>query len=213
MRLHGYFRSSAAYRVRIALNLKGIAYEDAPHHLRRNEQRSPGYLSLNPQGLVPVLETEGGDALIQSLAIIEYLDETYPQPALLPKGAIDRARVRGLAQVCAIDIHPINNLRVLRYLRTGMGQDEAAVGGWYRHWVEVGFSALERMLAGDARTGAFCHGDEPGLADVCLIPQVFNGLSNDVDVSVFPTIARIYATANDHAAFVKAQPSSQPDAE
>src|ERR1700758_848371 len=165
MKLYSYFRSSAAFRVRIALNLKKLDYETAAIHLRRNDQSRPDYRGVNPQGLVPALE-EGGLTLIQSLAIIEYLDETHPDPPLLPKNAADRARVRALAGIVACDVHPLNNLRVLRYLTHSCGRGESEIATWYNHWIAAGFEAIERLLAEDARTGTFCHGDTPGLADV-----------------------------------------------
>src|SRR5271169_5840805 len=174
MKLYGFFRSSAAFRVRIALNLKQLPYETIAIHLRRNEQANPQYRALNPQGLVPTLEDDDGQRLIQSLAIIEYLDEVHPAPPLLPPGAADRARVRALAEIVACDIHPINNLRVLRYLTHSLGHDEAAIASWYNHWIDAGFQALENLLAEDRRTGVFCHGETPGLADVALVPQVVN---------------------------------------
>ncbi|HNG66436.1 MAG TPA: maleylacetoacetate isomerase, partial [Thauera aminoaromatica] len=175
MKLYTYFRSSAAYRVRIALNLKGLDYEAVPVHLVRGggEHRQPAYLGLNPAGLVPALEDQG-QVLTQSLAIIEYLEESHPQPALLPAAPLDRARVRAIAQAIACDIHPVNNLRVLQYLTRELDASEEQKNAWYRHWIGVGLQAVEAMLAGDARTGAFCHGDTPGLADCCLVPQVFN---------------------------------------
>src|SRR5690349_14169348 len=173
MKLYGYFRSSAAFRVRIALNLKNLAYETAPVHLRRNDQGKPDYRNVNPQGLVPALE-DRGQILIQSMAILEYLDELYPEPPLLPKEPADRVRVRALAGIVACDIHPINNLRVLRYLTRELGHNEAAIAKWYNHWIAAGFQSLEPLLAQDARTGAFCHGDAPGLADIALVPQVLN---------------------------------------
>lgn len=213
MRLHGYYQSSAAYRVRIALNLKGLSYENLTHHLRKGEQRDPAYLRLNPQGLVPALETHDPAVLTQSLAIIEYLEEVHPQPALLPSPPLDRARVRALAQVCAIDIHPINNLRVLKYLKAGFGLGQERIDAWYRHWVKEGFSALETLLASDARTGRYCHGDEPGLADICLIPQVFNARRFKVDMARYPTIDRVANAAANLPAFEKAHPDQQPDAE
>src|SRR4051812_40300603 len=162
MKLHGYFRSSAAFRVRIALNLKGIAYENAFVHLLKGGQRAPDYLELNPQGLVPALEDEG-ELITQSLAIIEYLDETHGDPPLLPGHPGDRARVRALAQIICCDIHPIDNLRVLVYLKEALKQDEAAIRDWFNHWIAEGFGALERHLAESDQTGRFCHGDTPGL--------------------------------------------------
>src|SRR5579863_9942016 len=173
MKLYGFFRSSAAFRARIALNLKGIAYDQSPIHLRRNEQQKDDYLSLNPQGLVPTLD-DGGHLLTQSLAIIEYLEEIHPNPPLLPKEPVARARVRSLAQAIACDIHPIDNLRVLRYLAKPLGHDDKAVEEWFNHWITVGFTGLERTLASDGQAGQFCHGDRPTLADICLVPQVFN---------------------------------------
>src|SRR5499427_7167449 len=173
MKLHGYFRSSAAFRVRIALNLKGLRYEQVSRHLRKNEQRRPEFLNLQPQGLVPAFEDDGA-VFIQSLAIIEYLDETRPKPPLLPGTPAERARVRALAQVVACDIHPIDNLRVLRYLADPLRHDEKTVETWFNHWIRLGFEAIERRLSSEADTGRFCHGDAPGLADCCLVPQVVN---------------------------------------
>jgi maleylacetoacetate isomerase len=213
MKLYGYFRSSAAFRVRIALNLKNLSYETASIHLRRNEQRRPEYHALNPQGLVPTLEEDDGQRLIQSLAIIEYLDEIHPAPPLLPPGAADRARVRALAEIVACDIHPINNLRVLRYLADTFGQDETAIGAWYNHWIEAGFAALEPLLATDPRTGRFCHGDTPGLADIALVPQVVNAERYRLDMTPYPTISRIYQNCTALGPFAAARPENQPDRE
>lgn len=214
MKLYTYFRSSAAYRVRIALNLKGLDYEAVPVHLVRGggEHRQPAYLGLNPAGLVPALE-EHGQVLTQSLAIIEYLEETHPQPALLPAAALDRARVRAIAQAIACDIHPVNNLRVLQYLTRELGASEEQKNAWYRHWIGVGMQAVEAMLAGDARTGAFCHGDTPGLADSCLVPQVFNARRFGCDLSAMPTVQRIAEHCASLDAFRRAAPEAQPDAE
>jgi len=213
MKLYGYFRSSAAFRVRIALNLKKLNYESAFIHLRRGDQRQPGFLDINPQGLVPALEVDD-TLLIQSLPIIEYLDETYPEPPLLPSDAKGRARVRALAAMVACDIHPINNLRVLRYLLRPLGQDEAAVETWYNHWIAEGFGALERLLAEGGRTGRFCHGDTPGLADIVLVPQVFNANRYEsLDLTPYPTIVRIYQTCLGIDAFAAAHPDRQPDRE
>jgi maleylacetoacetate isomerase len=212
MKLYGYFRSSAAFRVRIALNLKKLAYEQAFVHLQRSEQGRPEYLGVNPQGLVPTL-ADGPALLIQSLAIIEYLDETRPDPPLLPRGAAERARVRALAQIVACDIHPINNLRVLRYLHRQLGADEAAIGVWYNHWIAAGFQALERLLAGDPRTGAFCHGEAPGLADIALVPQVVNSQRYRLDLAPYPTIGAIYERCMALDAFAAAHPDRQPDRE
>jgi len=213
MKLYGYFRSSAAFRVRIALKLKKLNYESAFIHLRRGDQRQPGFLDINPQGLVPALEVDD-TLLIQSLPIIEYLDETYPEPPLLPSDAKGRARVRALAAMVACDIHPINNLRVLRYLLRPLGQDEAAVETWYNHWIAEGFGALERLLAEGGRTGRFCHGDTPGLADIVLVPQVFNANRyQSLDLTPYPTIVRIYQTCLGIDAFAAAHPDRQPDRE
>ena len=212
MKLYGYFRSSAAFRVRIALGLKKLDYETAAIHLRRGDQGRPEYRGLNPQGLVPALEIDG-DRLIQSLPIVEYLDETHPEPPLLPADAAGRARVRALAAIVACDIHPINNLRVLRYLHRDLGQDEAALETWYNHWIDEGFRALERLLADDRRTGAFCHGDQPGLADIAVVPQVVNAERYRLDMAPYPTITRIFETCMTLDAFAAAHPSRQPDFE
>jgi maleylacetoacetate isomerase len=212
MKLYGYFRSSAAFRVRIALNLKGLQYETAPIHLRRNDQASPAYREVNPQGLVPALEIDG-HTLIQSLAIIEYLDDTYPEPPLLPSAPADRARVRALAEIVACDIHPINNLRVLRYLAHSHGLGEDDIGAWYNHWIGAGFQALEALLAADRRTGAFCHGDRPGLADASLVPQVVNAERYRLDMTPYPTIARIFESSMRLPPFQAAHPDNQPDRE
>lgn len=214
IRLYTYFRSSAAYRVRIALNLKGMDYQAVPVHLVRNggEHKSADYLALNPQGLVPALDVDG-QVLTQSLAILEYLDETHPDPALLPADALGRARVRAIAQAIACDIHPINNLRVLQYLGGTLGLDQAAKDTWYRHWVETGLQAVEAMLAADRRTGAFCHGDQPGLADCCLVPQVFNARRFNCDLTALPTIVRIAERCEQIEAFNRAAPAQQPDFE
>ncbi|MGP9576071.1 maleylacetoacetate isomerase [Halomonas sp. AOP42-D2-25] len=212
MKLYGYFRSSAAYRVRIALNLKGLAYTQAPVNLVKGEQRSGANLARHAQGLVPVLETDEGAQLTQSLAICEYLDERHPDPALLPANATGRARVRALAHVVACEIHPLNNLKVLKYLVGELGVDDDAKLAWYRHWISEGFDALEAMLTAENGTGAFCHGDTPTLADICLVPQVFNAERFECDLSTYPTIRRIAERCNDLEAFQKAAPGEQPDA-
>jgi len=213
MKLYGYFRSSAAFRVRIALNLKGVDYEQASIHLRKKEQLRADYLTLQPQGLVPALEDEG-EVFIQSLAIIEYLDETRPEPPLLPGHPADRARVRAIAQAIACDIHPIDNLRVLRYLVDPLGHDEKAVEVWFNHWIKLGFDGIERILAGDGQAGAFCHGDTPGLADICLVPQVFNARRYpSFDMNPYPTIRRVFDNCMGLEAFERARPENQPDAE
>ena len=213
MKLYDYFRSSAAYRVRIALNLKGLAPERAFVHLRRGAQRADEYLEVNPQGLVPSLVTDAGDVLTQSLAIIEWLDETYREPPLMPAGPAGRARVRSLALSIACDIHPLNNLRVLNYLTGTLGASGDQRDGWYRYWCDVGFEALETRLARDAATGAFCHGDTPTLADVCLVPQLANSRRVNLDLSPYPTLLRIEAACAALPAFANAAPAKQPDAE
>ena len=213
MKLYDYFRSSAAYRVRIALNLKGLTPAREFVHLRRNVQRSDDYLALNPQGLVPVLVTDGGEVLTQSLAIIGYLDDIHPDPPLLPAAAADRARVRGIALEIACDIHPLNNLRVLQYLKNTLGVSEEQKDAWYKYWIDVGLEALETRLARDKATGRFCHGDAPTLADICLVPQLANARRMNIDVSLFPTLIRIDAACNTLPAFADAAPAKQPDAE
>jgi maleylacetoacetate isomerase len=214
MRLYDYFRSSAAYRVRIALNLKGVTPDERTYvHLRMGNQRAQDYLALNPQGLVPALELDGGAVLTQSLAIIEYLDETYAEPPLLPSAPEARARVRGIALQIACEIHPLNNLRVLNYLIGTLGVSKEQKDGWYRYWIDVGFEALERMLSHDAATGRLCHGDQPTLADICLVPQIANARRFDIDMSPYPTLIRIDEACNALPAFADAAPARQPDAE
>jgi maleylacetoacetate isomerase len=212
MKLHNYHLSSASFRVRIALNLKGLPFEYVSHHLRRAEHRSEAFLHLNPEGLVPALELDDGAVLTQSMAIIEFLDEAYPEPPLLPHGLHERARVRALVQVIACDIHPVNNLRVLKYLETPLGHDQPTRDTWYRHWVTIGFDALEADLAASPAAGRFCHGDAPTLADVCLLPQVFNAKRFDVDLGPYPTIRRIHDACLDLPAFADAVPDRQPEA-
>jgi maleylacetoacetate isomerase len=212
MKLFGFFRSSAAFRVRIALNLKGLAHEDAFIHLRRGDQRGTDYLAVNPQGLVPALETDG-HTLIQSMAIVEYLDETHPRPEFLPRDPVDRAHVRALAAIVACDIHPINNLRVLRYLTRNLGHDQTVIETWYNYWIATGFEAFERLVAGDRRTGDFCCGDAPGLAEIALIPQVVNSERYRLDLSPYPTITRIHNNCMKLDAFAAAHPNNQPDYE
>ena len=213
LELYSYFRSSAAYRVRIALGLKGLDYRIVPVHLLRHggEQLGDDYRRRNPEGLVPALD-EGGRILTQSLAIMEYLDETHAPATLLPADAAGRARVRALALHVACDIHPLNNLRVLRWLAHELKVEQSARDDWYRHWVELGFRSLEAQLRSPA-TGRCCHGDEPGLADCCLVPQVYNARRYDVDLSAFPTIERIAAHCESLPAFQAARPDAQPDAE
>jgi maleylpyruvate isomerase len=213
-KLFGYFRSSAAFRVRIALNLKGLEYDHAFVHLTKNggEQFAPEYRKLNPQALVPVLQ-EDDVALTQSLAIVEFLDETYPEPAFLPKSIAARARVRSLALTVACEIHPLNNLRVLRYLVNDLKLSEEQKNQWYRHWVLTGLEPLESRLANDSATGEFCHGDAPGLADICLVPQLANARRFNIALDTFPTLVRIEQNCMALKAFQDAAPSAQPDAE
>jgi maleylpyruvate isomerase len=215
MKLYSYFRSSAAYRVRIALNLKGLSYEYVPVHLLRDggEQLKPAYRQVNAEGIVPTLIDDEDHAIHQSLAIIEYLEETHPEPPLLPKSPADRAHVRSLALQVACEIHPVNNLRVLKYLKHTLGVDDAAKDAWYRHWIEVGFETLEQRLANDPRTGKLCYGDTPTIADLCLVPQVFNANRFKIDTARYPTIQRIHDYASQIDAFVKAAPGVQPDSE
>ena len=214
MKLYGYFRSSASYRVRIALNLKGLSCEQAPVHLTRGggEQFAAAFRRMNAQALVPVLE-DGALALTQSLAIIEYLEETHPQPPLLPKDAAGRARVRALALAIACEIHPLNNLKVLNYLTGPMGLGNDTRNTWYHHWIAEGLQALEARLAAERETGKFCHGDTPGLADCCLVPQFANARRFKCDVSPYPTLLKIEANCQALEAFQRAAPDQQPDAE
>lgn len=214
LKLYTYFRSSAAYRVRIALNLKNLDYTAVPIHLLRNggEQHAPKYVARNPLHIVPLLE-DGEISIPQSLAIIEYLEETHPGTPLLPKEPDARARVRAIALSVACEIHPLNNLRVLNYLKTDMDVDDAKRDAWYRHWVSLGFTAIEQMLSSDARTGSFCHGDAPTFADCCLVPQMFNALRFKCPVDAYPNITRIYESCMKLSAFERAAPAAQPDAE
>jgi maleylacetoacetate isomerase len=214
MRLFDYFRSSAAYRVRIALNLKGLVPDERTYvHLRMGNQRAQDYLALNPQGLVPALALDDGHVLTQSLAIIEYLDETHREPPLLPADPVERARVRAIALAIACEIHPLDNLRVLTYLIGTMGVSREQKDGWYRYWIDVGFEALEKSLARDAATGRYCHGERPTLADICLVPQIANARRFEIDMSPYPTLTRIEAACNALPAFANAAPARQPDAE
>ncbi len=212
--LYGYFRSSAAFRARIALNLKGIVPELRFVHLLRDggQQHDAEYRTLNPQELIPAL-VHDGHTITQSLAIIEYLDEIVPEPPLLPNTAHGRARVRSIAYQIACDIHPVNNLRVNQYLKAEFGAGADAQTAWQRHWISLGFAALETMLARDDETGKFCHGDSPTIADICLIPQMANARRVQLDLSPYPTLARIEAHALSHRAFDAALPANQPDAE
>jgi maleylacetoacetate isomerase len=214
LKLYTYFRSSAAFRVRIALNLKGLTFEAIPVHLLRDggEQLSPAYEELNPSRLVPVLQ-DRTRRFTQSLAIIEYLEETHPLPALLPRTPDARARVRALAQTIACDIHPLNNLRVLRYLKTPLNIDEQSRTDWSRHWIALGFGALERLLVEAQTAGKCCYGDVPTMADCCLIPQVFNAQRINCPLESFPTILRLYEHCMGLDAFQRAAPGAQIDAE
>jgi maleylacetoacetate isomerase/maleylpyruvate isomerase len=209
LKLYTYFRSSAAFRVRIALNLKGLKYEPVFVHLAKGEHRKPEYARVNPQALVPTLELDDGTRLSQSLAIIEFLDEKHSSPALLPKDALGRARVRSLAGLVASEIHPVNNLRVLQYLKRSLGQSEDQVSAWYRHWVGDGLAKFEADLG----TGRFCHGDTPSMADCCLVPQIFNAKRYDCDLSPYPRTMAVFEACMKLEAFDRAQPSKQPDAE
>jgi maleylacetoacetate isomerase len=217
VRLYNYFRSSASYRVRIALALKGLDYEYVPVHLAKNEQLAPAYRELAPAQLVPALVIDAGAGrpeatLTQSLAIIEYLDETVPEPPLLPGDALGRARVRSLALDIACEIHPLDNLRVLRYLKHELKVGDEAKDRWYRHWVETGLEAVERQLTASAGTGRFCHGDTPGLADCVLVPQIFNARRMDCRLDHVPRVMRIFAACMAEKAFASTQPSACPDA-
>lgn len=212
MRLYTFWRSSAAFRVRIALALKGVAHQQVATHLGRAEQRAAGYVADNPQGLVPALD-EDGFVLGQSLAIIEYLDETHPEPPLLPGDARGRAIVRSLAQAIACDIHPLNNLRVLNYLKGPLGQDQDGVDRWYRHWIATGFEALETLSQRYSADGAHLYGDQVTLADVCLVPQLYNARRFQCDLAPFPTLTAIGEKLARLPAFASAAPEAQPDAE
>jgi len=208
MKLYSYFRSSAAYRVRIALNLKSINYDLAIVNLLKSQQLDEGYLVVNPQGLLPALETEEGH-LAQSLAILEWLDETYPQSPIITGSAWQKAQIRNISYAIACDIHPVNNLRVLTYLSNELNVDDEAINKWYKHWIEIGFEKIELMLSDSSD---YCVGKSPTLADICLIPQVFNAIRFKVDMAAYPKIAAIYERCNKLAAFDDAAPQHQPDA-
>jgi maleylacetoacetate isomerase len=211
VKLYSYFRSSAAYRVRIALNLKSVAYEIIPIHLRKDggRHRAAEYRAVNPQMRVPSLKLQSGEVIVQSLAIIGYLNEIYPQPPLLPADAVERARVRAVSQIIACDIHPLNNLSTLQYLKNEMGQEQAAIDTWYHHWVTAGFEAIEKMI----QPGPYAFGSQPGLGDICLIPQVNNARQLKVPLDAFPKIVAVYEACLKLPAFDKARPENQPDAE
>ncbi|HEX4152490.1 MAG TPA: maleylacetoacetate isomerase [Steroidobacteraceae bacterium] len=206
MVLYGYSVSSASYRVRIALALKGLEATMVNKQLRRGEHRQKDFLQLNPQGFVPALALDDRQVLTQSLAIIEYLEEVHPEPALLPSAPLDRARVRAMSQLIACDIHPLNNLRVLQYLEGPLAQTPSVRDAWYRHWIEAGFTALEELLGRDPSRGRFCHGESPTIADVCLVPQVFNARRFSVDLNAYPRIVAIDAACRELAAFASAAP-------
>jgi maleylacetoacetate isomerase len=214
MKLYTFFRSSASYRVRIALNLKGIAYEQAPIHLRRGggEQFGAAYRALNPQALVPTLE-DGGKILTQSLAIIEYLEEKQPQPPLLPKDPADKALVRSMAMIVACEVHPIQNLRVLNYVKKEYNQTDEQVNRWAQHWIDLGLSALEEMLAAQPKRGKYCWGDSPTLADICLVPQLGNARRYGCELSRYPNILAVEKNCTALPPFIDAAPEKQSDAE
>ena len=211
MKLYTFFRSSAAFRMRIALNCKGLAYEPVPVSLPKGEHKLAGYLEMHPQGLVPALE-DGGQVFVQSLAMMEYLEETHPQPPLLPASPGDRAYVRAVAQLIACEIHPLNNLRTLRYIKKSYALDEDGVNLWYRHWIAEGLSGLEGLLSGSGKCGKYCYRDQVTIADCCLVPQVFNAQRYSCDLAPYPMIMRIFAECMKLDAFIAAQPSKQPDA-
>ncbi len=213
MELFNYYRSSASYRVRIAMALKGLDYTYTPVHLARGEQLKESYATVSATRLVPTLREDDGHLLTQSLAIIEYLDETHPQPPVLPADARGRARARALAYDIACEIHPINNLRVLRYLTADLKLSEDDKNRWYRHWVETGLAAVERQLAGHPATGLYCHGDAPTIADITLVPQIFNARRFDCRLDHVPTVMRIFEQCMTLPAFSQTQPSACPDAE
>ncbi len=215
MKLYSYFRSSASFRVRIALALKGLSYDYIPVHLIKEggQQFAPDYKALNPASLVPALQEDDGGVLTQSLAIIEYLEETRPEPPLLPRDAAGRARVRALALSIACEIHPLNNLRVLAYLTKTLGVSEEQKNAWYRYWVETGLETVETMLVSDARTGRHCHGDVPTMADVLLVPQIFNAQRFNCRLDHVPTVMRIHEYCLTLPAFAGSVPAEQPDAE
>ena len=211
MKLYTYFRSSAAFRVRIALHLKGIAYEPAFVHLAKGEHLQPAYAKINPQGLLPALQVDG-TLLAQSIAIMEYLEETHAQPPLLPADPLARARVRSLSLIVACEIHPLNNPRVLKYVKNALGHSQDEVNAWYRHWIADGLAKLEAELARPG-TGRHCHGDTPTMADCCLVPQIFNAQRFECDLKPYPTLMRVFDACMQLDAFDRAQPSKQPDAE
>jgi maleylacetoacetate isomerase len=211
MKLYTYFRSSASYRVRIALAYKGLAHDAAYVSLPKKEHHADAFRAVNPQALLPALE-DGGRVLIQSLAIMEYLDETHPEPPLLPKAPLDRAYVRAVAQIIACELHPLNNLRTLKYVKRSYKLDDEGVNTWYRHWIAEGFAMLEGYLVREGRAGRFCHGDMVTIADCCLVPQVFNAQRYQCDLAPYPTIVRVFGECMKLDAFASTQPSGQSDA-
>lgn len=212
MKLYTYFRSSAAFRVRIALNLKGLKYDSLPKAFAKKEHRAAEYLAVNPQGLIPALDI-GGSVLSQSLAIMEYLDEQYPAPAFLPKDALGRAQVRSMTLAIVADLHPLNNLRVLNYLKRELKQEEDGVNTWYRHWVTEGFTGLEQQARTHSTSGRYCYGDSISMADICLVPQMFNARRFKTDLTPFPTLVGISTHLEALPAFAAARPEVQPDAQ
>jgi maleylacetoacetate isomerase len=213
VKLYTFFRSSTSYRLRIALALKGLAYESVYTSLPKMQHKDPAYTRLNPQGLVPALEADDGKVYTQSMAMIEWLDEGYPKPPLMPSGADDKWYVRAVSQIVGCEIHPLNNVRVLKYLKTAYGLDDAKVnGGWYPHWIAEGLGGLEGFMLAQGRTGRYCLKDQVTMADVCLVPQVFNAQRFDCDLKPYPTVMRIFENCMQLAAFIEAQPSKQGDA-
>jgi maleylacetoacetate isomerase len=212
VKLYTYFRSGAAFRVRIALNLKGLSYEPVYVHLAKGEHRRPEYGKVNPQALVPTLELDDGTRLAQSLAIMEYLDEAHPSPPLLPIAANERAHVRSLSELVACEIHPLNNLRVLQHLKRGLGQNDEQVNAWYRHWIADGLARFEAQLVA-GKPGKFSYGDAPSIADCCLVPQIFGAKRYDCDLAAYPATLRVFEQCMKLEAFDRAQPAKQPDAE
>jgi maleylacetoacetate isomerase len=211
MKLYTFYRSSAAYRVRLALNIKRLTCEHIPKAFSKNEHRAPDYLALNPQGLIPALEHDGA-VLSQSLAIIEFLDEKYPDPPLLPADPLARAQIRSISLAIACDIHPLNNLRVLNYLRRELQQSDDRVNAWYRHWITVGFTGLEQQVRAYSGGARFCHGDALSIADICLVPQVYNARRFNTDLTPFPTLVAISTHLESLPAFAAARPEAQADA-
>jgi maleylacetoacetate isomerase/maleylpyruvate isomerase len=212
VQLYTYFRSSAAFRVRIALNLKGLSYEPLFVHLAKGEHRNPDYARVNAQALLPTLVLDDGTRINQSLAIMEYLEEKQPRPALLPGDALGKARVRSLADLVACEIHPLNNLRVLQHLKRALGQNEEQVNSWYRHWVADGLAKFEAEVV-SGKPGKFCYGESPTIADCCLVPQIFNAKRYNCDLAAYPVTMRVFEQCMKLEAFDRAQPAKQPDAE